>query len=361
MTHRHGPDCCIKAKPRDLAKAHPQAVMKATWLRPVAKAGPQDVHWEWLHDIADAAAPDARRQFLAAIERIRGTVVEAQLRAALETKNLEAVMAILAQDRLLGAIEPMLLKPLEQVVLDTGIAAIDATPAIADRVRGGTLAMRFDMVNPSTVQAVRNYGFNMIRQVTEDTRDGIRAIVANAMEFGGHPSEQARQIRGLIGLTDSQANAVASFRRLLEDKDRTALARALRDRRFDGTLERALGANPTAELTPEQIDRMVGKYSDRMLNFRATTIARSETISAARLGTQQAWLQATENGLLQRSRVRQGWMVTPDDRLCIYCAAVPDLNPDGVPLGGQFVTPLGLRDGPTLHPNCRCVVYLMAF
>jgi len=54
-------------------------------------------------------------------------------------------------------------------------------------------------------------------------------------------------------------------------------------------------------------------------------------------------------------------MVTPDDRLCEYCEAVPDMNPDGVPLGGQFQTPLGPVDGPTLHPQCRCIVYLMSF
>lgn len=361
MTQRHGPNCCVPAPRRDLAKAHPGAVLKPTWLRPIAKAGPQDVHWEWLHDIADAAAPEVRRRFIEAISRIRGTVLEANLRAALEAKNIEAVVAILSKDSVLGAIEPMLMAPLQQTVMDTGIAALDATPAIANQAVGGSLAMRFDLVNPSTVQAVRNYGFNMIRQVTDDTRNGIRAIVANAMEFGGHPSEQARQIKNLIGLTDSQAEAVANFRRLIEGKDRQALNRALRDRRFDGTLERALGSNPTKELTPEQVDRMVDRYAARQLQARANTIARSETINAARIGTQAAWIQATENGLLTRSKVRQGWMVTPADRLCKYCAAVPGLNPDGVPLGGQFITPQGLRDGPTLHPNCRCIVYLMAF
>ncbi len=353
---RHGPNCCVPAPRRDLAKAHPGAVLPPTWL---AKAGPEDVHYQWLHDIADAAAPEVRRRFLEAIKTIRGTVKEAQLRAALETGNADAVMQVLGLERDLGPIESGLLKPLEQVVLDTGIAAQDATPALADL--GGALAMRFDMVNPGTVQAVRNYGFNLIRQVTNDTRDGIRAVVGNAMEFGGHPTEQARQIRSLIGLTDSQAGAVANFRRMLEEGDRDALTRALRDRRFDGTLDQALGFNPEKTLTPEQIDRMVGKYGDRMLALRANTIARTETVNAARLGTQAAWVQAAEAGLLTHSKVRQGWLVTPDDRLCVLCMEVPGMNPDGVPLGGQFQTPIGPVDGPTLHPNCRCVVYLKEF
>lgn len=358
--HRHLPGCCVPRQPADMMKAAPGHRVPQTWGTPISKAGkPPDPEFQWLHDIADAAAPEVRRRFLEAIKRIRGTVKEAQLRAALETGNVDKVVQVLGLERDLGVIEPMLLKPLEETVREAAVASLDATPAIA--ARGGAMAMRFDMINPHTVQAVRNYGFNLIRQVTDDTRDGIRAIVSHALQFGGHPEDQARQIRSLIGLTDNQASAVTNFRRLLEDRDMGALDRALRDKRFDGTLNRVLGDEGVDNLTPEQVDRMVERYASRMLDFRANNIARTETINAARLGTQQAWVQSTESGLLERSKVRQGWMVTPDDRLCVYCAAVPALNPDGVRLGEQFITPLGPSDGPTLHPQCRCIVYLMAF
>lgn len=356
----HGPNCCIPRKPLDVGKTTPGHRVTQTWGSPITKAGRRpDPEFQWLHDIADAAAPEVRRRFIEAIKAIRGTVKEAELRAALDSKSVDRVVRVLGMERDLGPIEPMLLKPLEETVRQSGIAAMDATPEIA--ARGGSLAMRFDIINPHTVQSVRQYGFNLIRQVTDDTRDGIRAIVSDAMQFGGHPEEQARQIRSLIGLTDKQANSVSNFRRLLEDRDVRALDRALRDKRFDGTLRSVLGDEGIDNLSKEQIDHMVERYSSRMLDFRANTIARTETINAARLGTQQAWVQSTESGLLERSKVRQGWMVTPDDRLCEYCQAVPGMNPDGVPLGQTFATPLGPVDGPTLHPNCRCVVYLMAF
>lgn len=355
----HGPNCCVPRQRRDLTKTVPPGFrMQQTWRTPLQKAEP-DPEFQWLHDIADAAAPEIRQRFLDAIKVIRGTVKEAKLRAALDSGNIDTVMQVLGLDRDLGALEPALLKPLQDVVQTAAGGALEATPALA--ARGGQLAMRFDMINPHTVQSVRTYGFNLIRQITDDTRDGIRQIVANAMEFGGHPSQQARQIRGLIGLTDNQAAAVTNFRRLLTEKDREALTRALRDRRFDGTLNRALGENPTVDLSPEKVDQMVERYAARMLDARANNIARTETINAARLGTQNAWVQAAENGLLEYGKIRQGWMVTPDDRLCIYCAEVPLLNPHGVPLGHQFKTALGPVDGPTLHPQCRCIVYLLAF
>lgn len=350
------PNCCRKRQ-RDITKAHPQGVIRQTWRTLGKAAGDPDPQFEWLQQIADAAAPEVRQRFIEAIKNIRGTVQEAKLRAALERGNLEDVMAILGLDRDLSQIEPALMASLTTVVHDTAVAALEATPPIA--LKGGELAMRFDAINPHTVQAVRNYGFNLIRQITDDTRDGIRAIVADAMEFGGHPYEQARQIRSLIGLTSTQASAVTNYRRLLTTRDSAALDRELRDRRFDNTVDASIRGN--VDLSPEQIDRMVERYGDRMLAARAENIARTETINAARLGTQAAWTQATENGLLNRNDVRQGWMVTPDDRLCVYCEAVPDMNPEGVPLGGQFETPLGPVDGPTLHPQCRCVLYLISF
>lgn len=359
----HLPNCCVRRQPRALGSAGPLYKVRKTWKTPIEKAVEGDEpEYEWLHEIADSLAPDVRERFLVAIDAIRGTANEAQLIAALDAGDFERIMEILGLGAQGGAeggqdILHHLLEPVEQGVQRAGHAAIETTPALARL--GGHAAMRFDMVNPHTVQAVQQHGFNMIRQITDDTRNGVRGIVAHALEFGGHPYEQARQIRQLVGLTENQAAAVTNYRRLLTANDPEALARELRDRRFDPSVRSAL--RDRTPLPKAQIDTMVQRYADRMLANRAETIARTETINAARLGTQAAWRQAGEKGLLSHNKIRQGWMVTPDDRLCEYCAAVPDMNPDGVPLGGQFETPFGPVDGPTLHPNCRCIVYLKEF
>jgi hypothetical protein len=350
---------CIHKPRRDLSKVLPSTRLAKTWRTPIEKAiGPKDPQYQWLHDIADAAAPEVRQRFLDAIASIRGTVKESALRAALDTGSIDQVMHVLGLDRGLDPINQVM-APFSGIVQNAAVAALDATPAIA--AVGGALSMRFDMINPRTVQAVRTYGFNLIQQVSNDTRDGIRAVVSNALEFGGHPYDQAREIRNLIGLTDSQANAVTSFRDLLESGDRDALTRALRDRRFDSTLDDALGTAAENTLEPEQIDRMVTAYASRSLNMRAETIARTETLRAANMGAQQAWVQASENGLLVQADIMQGWGVADDDRLCIYCQNIPELNPGGVAIGDVFQTDLGPVDMPPLHPNCRCFLYLLDF
>ena len=311
------PNQCVRHAPRDITKARAIQRIRKTWLTPIQKAlTPGDPEYEWLHEIADGAAPNVRARFLAAIKAIRGTVQEAELRAALNSGSLERVLHVLGMDKDLTQFNGAILPPLTSTVHGTGLAALNATPALAEL--GGSLRMKLNVVNPKTVQAVRTYGFNLIRQISDDTRDGIRAVVANAMEFGGHPYDQARQIRGLIGLTKNQANTVANFRRLLSEGNADALTRELRDHRFNGTLRQALGADATIKLSPEQINQQVQRYANRMLAARAENIARTETINAARLGTQAAWEQSTESGLLERHKVRQGWMVTPDDRLCEF-------------------------------------------
>lgn len=348
--------CCRRA-PQTLKALAPQR-MRKTWRTPFEKAGGDpDAEYQWLHDIADAAAADIRAAFLKAIDAIRGSVKEEELRAALETKNVDKVLAVLNLDQQMqDALRVDLIPKLEDTMIQAG-----RTAPIASMPKGAELRLRFDLTNPNTARFLQQYEFTLVREVTDDTRSALRDVVRDAMQFGGHPYEQARTIKEMIGLTDKQAQAVANFRGYLMSGDRTALQREHRDRRFDRILDRALGENPSKELSEDQIDKMVTRYRDNMLQARAETIARTETINSAQAGQQLAWGQAADKGLLSRTNLRQGWLVTPDDRLCLICALIPEMNPHGVPLGGYFQTPVGPVQRPTVHPQCRCSLYLMAF
>jgi hypothetical protein len=350
-------DGCLNHR-HDIASRGRFALRKS-WRSPIQKAGEPDPEsqYKWLHDIADTAAPEIRDAFLKAIEDLRGSLKEAELAKALESGSVDRVLEVLGiDDTLKEALRATILPPLEDVLIDAGRGTTAATFP-----KDGSLQMRFDISNPNVVRYIQNNDLRLIQQVTDDTRGAVRQIVADALQFGGHPRDQARAIRELVGLTEKQAAAVENFRNMLEGGDRAALTRELRDRRFDPTLDRALGSDAVDNLTQDQIDTMVARYRDRMLTMRAETIARTETINAAEAGKQMAWEQAANNGLLTRSKLRQGWLVTPDDRLCLICAAIPLLNPDGVPLGGYFTTPIGPVLRPTVHPQCRCDLYLMAF
>lgn len=222
-------------------------------------------------------------------------------------------------------------------------------------------AMTFTLLNPSAVSFLQGYGFELITALTLGTRQTIAAIVTNAFTDGVTPKAQARQIRQFIGLTAAQYQAVRNYRRMLESGDpgmlRDSLSRQLRDARFDSSIERAI-VNGT-RLTREQIERLVSRYAERQLKYRAEMIARTETIRAANAGQIEAWLQAQRQGFLPAT-MRQKWIYTRDERTCKICPQIPSMNPQGVPIGGMFQSPIGLvRQPPDPHPECRCSLGLV--
>jgi hypothetical protein len=185
----------------------------------------------------------------------------------------------------------------------------------------------------------------------------VRAILTRAYRDGLTVQQQSRLLREFIGLTPAQYAAVENYRRMLEAGDAAALERQLRDARFDRTLTRLMaeGGRPTRA----QIERLVQRYTERQLRYRAEMIARTETIRAANAGQIEAWRQAQQQGWLSNT-VRMQWIVTRDERTCKICPQIPGLNPGGVPIGGAFQSPVGLvRQPPDPHPQCRCSLGLL--
>lgn len=213
--------------------------------------------------------------------------------------------------------------------------------------------LRFDLLNPEAVNFITAYTFGLIREISDETRRGVQVILRDAFQQGRDITQQAREIRQLVGLTERQAQAVVNFRRMLETGTeaslREALTRARRDQRFDSTIQRAIDG--AARLPQERIDRMVDRYSERLLRYRSETIARTETARAASAGQQELWRQAESQGLLNRARTQMRWTTARDERTCRYCAPMDGKQ---VPFGQSFSTLLGTSSGPPLHPSCRC-------
>lgn len=108
----------------------------------------------------------------------------------------------------------------------------------------------------------------------------------------------------------------------------------------------ALAASLAGELSSrEAYKAIVAAVGDKK---RAEVIARNETMVAASEGQRQAWDQAVEAGRLNGDE-RRVWIVTHDDRLCPFCAALDGAE---ATLDGQYPGDGG--DGPPLHVQCRC-------
>jgi hypothetical protein len=91
----------------------------------------------------------------------------------------------------------------------------------------------FNTLNPATVDFIRQYEFNLVRQISDETRNAIQQAIMRDTISGVNPRSTARTVRDTVGLTARQERAVTNYRRSLENLDRDAVRRALRDKRFD--------------------------------------------------------------------------------------------------------------------------------
>lgn len=213
--------------------------------------------------------------------------------------------------------------------------------------------------NQRIASQLDQYSLNLVTQISEEARNSLREIISSGLRRGINPRQQARDIESMIGLTSRQVSAVQQYRQMLESGNlRSAMDRALRDRRYDRTLLNA--ATNRTSLQQAQIDRMVQRYIERQLKYRAEMIARTESIRAANGGMLEVWKQAKEQNLLPDT-MRMFWIVSNDERTCEICKAIPGMNANrtGVPIGGIFWLPTGAHvDQPPAHPNCRCTIGL---
>ena len=318
---------------------------------------------------ADANFNKIANAYIQLVNTVKEKISTKELAKAFETRNLSEVFSVLNLDELFekvgqgATLQPEALSLVEalQGTFKAGAEA-EVTELKSQEVQKASIGveMIFDLLNPEAIAWLTNYSFNLIRAISKDAKIAIQNIILDAFQKGGHPYTQAQRIKGFIGLTATQAQAVKNFRDALESGNKSQLNsilnRALRDKRFDKSIINAI--NNATPIDQFKIDDMVKRYQERYLKYRAETIARTETIRASVAGQQNTWKQAQQQGLIKKDKSRQFWSVTKDDKLCEQCREVPKLNKNGVALGEVFKTPIGDSSGPPLHPNCRCIVVM---
>lgn len=272
--------------------------------------------------LADAQAPAFRRGFQYALARAVAAITDEALTEAFATGTPANALAAIPW----LPFEAELVRNLEPAYKTVLIAA-------------GKLDIRkaepfgFNVTNPRVAQWILNHSGNLVRGVTEESKQAIRARVLEMFQRGLTPAEAAREIRQYIGLTQGSAQSLWTFQQGLQSQLQ---------------LE---------EITARQLVDRVTRRRAELLAHRANVIARTEALTAANQGQMESWRQALEAGYIDPDQRRE-WLVTPDERLCAICAPVPGRGP--VLLTEAFI----LGDGSTLmappaHPQCRCTMRLV--
>lgn len=90
------------------------------------------------------------------------------------------------------------------------------------------------------------------------------------------------------------------------------LGRKLRDKRMDGIVKRAIrDGRPVAA---KDVDRLLGRYSDRLLKYRGDVIARTGALASFANARWEATRQLVEAGTIREDQVTKVWGATLDKR-----------------------------------------------
>lgn len=274
--------------------------------------------------MADSMAPRWRARFLAVVKTIKDQL------------TLDRIEELIA----LGQIEQAVVLS-ETAALQLGrlwgetftLGADETAQLVSDALN---ISLAYDVINDRALAEIRRNTLRLIRQFTERQREATREAIADGIRRGINPRAMAREFRGSIGLTANQVRAVNNYRRMLSELDSTALDRALRDRRFDRSVVRAIEEGKG--LSTRQIETMTERYRQRYVKYRSEVIARTESLRAVHAGTDEMYQQAFDSGALRPDALVRQWDTSKDSRVR---ASHRPMDRQKQPVGSPFITGAG--------------------
>ena len=251
--------------------------------------------------------PDVTARILKAWAVIREMLTDAEVAKLMESGAFETLIGEVLTEPDLDRAFLAFRQQIRETVQESYTLSVRDTPH-AGKI-DGTQAIAFDHLSEHVRTAIQKLETPVLTSLKDDVQQTVRQAVARGLEDGKAPRAVAREIRQVIGLGKDQAQQVANFRDALEGKNGRSLSDyALRDKRLDNMLKKG-------PLTPEQVDRYTDAYSKRRVAQNANVVARTATLDSYKLGQQQAWLDAGDNGVVPPGyTAMKKWIGMDDDR-----------------------------------------------
>ena len=193
------------------------------------------------------------------------------------------------------------------------------------RSTAANLGVSFDLVPERAVAAAEAHAAELVDAITDTARGAVRSIIVRAQREGRSGDAVAAEVRSVIGLHPRWATAVANRRRALE--------------------------SAKTPMTAARVDALVAQYRDRLLDYQARTLARTELLRASNMGAMEGYRQAVETGALPVDFARV-WVTAKDERRCEICRDLAGKVVHG--LTEEYVSIVGPIRHPPAHFSCRC-------
>lgn len=206
------------------------------------------------------------------------------------------------------------------------------------------LTTGFDRTDPRALDWAQTHAASLVTAITEQQRQSIRAVIATSFSEQVTGPDTARRLRSVVGLHPRYATAVDNAHLL--------------------AYKRNIKAGFPDDQARDMAYAHATRYRDRLIRSRASTIARTEIMTAQNRARQLAWTQQVEDGALSPLSRKQ-WVAhdsvpVPTKRkgkgLSNPCRVCADLH--GQTRRWDEPWPGGYQHPPA-HPNCRCVQVIL--
>lgn len=297
--------------------------------------------------LLDALSEEMRSAFFLAIQTIVDEAVLNEIEQAVADGDAQRIVDLLG-------FSPASLRPISRAFEDmferSGDWVNDSYPRLPNNP-----VIRFDLRNPRAEQWLRYKSSSLITNITDDARSNVVAMLAAGMEAGRNPRNTAldivgridpttgKRVGGVIGLSEQQQFWSRSFRTDLEQLNPRYFDKALRDKRFDPIVRRAIESGQP--LSKAQIDKMVYRYRDNALRHRGEQIGRTESLAALNAAELESVRQLLERDIVREKDVGREWDSAGDGKVRNSHKLM-----DGQVVGidEPFITPAGFG---MMHPG----------
>jgi len=252
----------------------------------------------------------ARVDFLSGIKSFKKKISEKTLSDAWLSGNYNSIYSLVPWSELPDELDQYRAHMARSMGEFSDLAPL---PAQADK------NLRFDLKNRRIQDYVDRRTGRLVTDISTDARKVIQQAVEKQLRESIPVPTMARLIKPMIGLYPQQATALINYQSTLESQG----------------------------LPRTRIDKLVDQYHDRLLDYRAKMIAKTETQAVQNQGQQLVWQAAAAEGLIGQGS-QKVWQV--DGNPCPECT---ELDGESVGLHDQFSAGV---DGPPLHPNCECIL-----
>lgn len=253
--------------------------------------------------------------YLASVGKTLSRISKIEVTRLLESYDLQTIIEQFS-------IGPDDLIPLQDAVEDAFHLA--GTTYIVSDLPARFKQIAFDRRHLRAEQAIKQEGGRLIADISADSRASIQQAVMRGLRQGSSSSRVAQDIAGtfnratqtrqggIIGLSNVQRQWADSAAEELASLNPNYLTRKLRDKRYDPLFKKALREG--RPLRTDEIMKLTQRYRDKLLRYRAETIARTETHTALNMGRYEKVMQTAERAGLDASAVTAIWRASNDAR-----------------------------------------------